>query len=100
MAFEMTRNVEVRRDRNGRVRQLSHAQQPYRPAALDLPPAGLAGRALSPRGLAEQYLRDVADVYGLAPSTMANFAASPGGAPSAAPTELRFKEKKAIGTAA
>jgi len=100
MAFEMTRNVQVRRDRNGRVRQLSHAGQPYRAAALEAAPAGLAARTITPRALAEQYLRDVAGVYELAPATMANFAASPTGAPSAAPTELRFKEEKAIGNAA
>ena len=93
MTFEITPNVQVSRDRNGRIRQLSHAQQPYRPDAVDfaLEPAAAS---LTPRVLAEQYIRDVAEFLELAPESLGNFAAEATLAPSPAATELRFKEEK------
>src|SRR5262245_56670574 len=100
MPFEITPNVEVRRDREGRVRQLSRSQQPYRPAAADMLATGMAGGAMTPRALAEQYLRDDSGVYGLSAGHTANFAAAPAAAPSAASTELRFKEEKAVAASA
>jgi zinc metalloprotease ZmpB len=100
MPFVMTPNVHVRRDRSGHVRQLSHVSEPYRPNAVDMAVAGLSDQALTPRSLAEQYLREVAPLYDLAPTTTANFAADVTAAPSAAPSELRFKEEKSVGDVA
>jgi hypothetical protein len=51
MAFNITPNVTVERDKAGVVRHLGHLQQPYTP---------LPGSAPSPRVLAGEYLRDVA----------------------------------------
>ncbi len=99
MAFELTRNVQVRRDSEGRVRQLSHTAEPYRPAAVELAAAGLSD-TLTPRALAEQYLRDVSDILELKPSSIGNFAAGLNASPSAASDELRFKEEKSITGAA
>jgi hypothetical protein len=100
MPFDLTPNVEIRRDREGRVRQLSHGHEPYRPAAIDMHVMGLSADAITPRTLAEQYLRDVAHVYGLSAGMTANLAAAPTSAPSSAPTELRFKEEKAVASTA
>src|SRR5215213_2146588 len=93
MAFEITPNVQVSRDRNGRIRQLSHAQQPYRLEAVDFA-LEAAVAPLTPRVLAEQYIRDVAEILELAPESLGNFAAEATLAPSPADTELRFKEEK------
>ncbi|HKB05209.1 MAG TPA: hypothetical protein VKD90_23495 [Gemmataceae bacterium] len=96
MPIELTPDVKVRRDASGTVRQLSHAQQPYRPAAVDM--IGMeAATALTPRKLAEQYLRDASEVFGFAPAETANFAAAAESSPSEAGVELRFKEEKAVG---
>ena len=56
MPFQVTPNVTVIRDAEGRIEQLSHLQQPYSsPEAVVLPP----------RGLTEAYLRDVVELYEL-----------------------------------
>jgi hypothetical protein len=96
--FELTPSVHVRRDAAGKVRQLSHAQNPYRPAAADLMPSGLALDTLTPRTLAEQYIRDTAGVFELAPTATSNFAAALAPNPGDAGVELRFKEEKGSGS--
>src|SRR5947209_16398513 len=98
MTFNLTPNVRVRRDDEGRIRQLSHPQQPYRPDALELGMMAASGgpARLTPRSLADQYLREVAPVYGFAPATVANFSAAAATTPSQASSELRFKEEKNI----
>jgi hypothetical protein len=52
--------------------------------------------SVTPRALAESYLRDVAPVYEFPQRALGNFAATEGTSPSEAPTELRFKEEKDI----
>jgi hypothetical protein len=99
MAFQLTPNVQVRRDRDGRVRQLSHPAQPYQPEAVDLVARGMVD-TLTPRALAEQYIRDVSDILGLAPAVTGNFAAGFSSSPSGAAEDLRFKEEKAVPGAA
>lgn len=96
MPIELTPDVKVRRDASGNVRQLSHPQKLYRPAAMDLLAAN-ASAQLTPRTLAEQYLRDAGPVLGFAQEETANFAAAPAIGLSAAGVELRFKEEKAVG---
>ncbi|MFP4625780.1 MAG: hypothetical protein ACLFNI_04205 [Natronomonas sp.] len=56
MPFEVTPNVEVRRDETQRVRSLRHLQEPYGPdeSGLTTP---------TPQTMANQYVRDVAPVY-------------------------------------
>jgi hypothetical protein len=54
--FSLSPNVHVVRDPDGTVRHLRHHQQPYRPED-----AGLA--APGPGAMADQYLRDVAELY-------------------------------------
>ena len=97
MPIELTPDVKVREDASGKVRQLSHPQKQYRPAAVELLSAGMTTR-LTPRALAEQYLRDAAPVFGFAPEETANFAAAAAMSPTEAGVELRFKEEKAVGS--
>src|SRR3954470_8536115 len=99
MPFELTPNVHVRRDSQGRIRQLSHPAQPYRPAPVELAALGLT-ETMTPRALAEQYLREVRDLLELQPTAMENFAAGFAASPSSASEELRFKEEKSITGAA
>ena len=99
MAFQLTPNVDVRRDRDGRVRQLSHPAQPYHPSPFERAAAGLSD-TLTPRGLAEQYIREVSGILELPPSATENFAADVTASPSAAPEDLRFKEEKSVAGAA
>ena len=98
MSFQLTPNVHVRRDRQGRIRQLSHPAEPYRPDAVDLSAIADANAGMTPRALAEQYIRDVSTVLEL-PSSTENFAAGFAASPSAADEDLRFKEEKAVGSA-
>jgi hypothetical protein len=95
MPIELTPDVKVRRDASGTVRQLSHAQRPYRPAPVELLAMGAA--PLTPRALAEQYLRDAAPVFGFTPAETANFSAETAPSATNAGVELRFKEEKAVG---
>lgn len=61
MAFRITDNVNVERDPDGVVRQLEHVQEPF----VAQPNASLGfTQETSPRALAEDYLREVAPLYG------------------------------------
>ena len=96
MPLELTPDVQVREDVNGRVRQLSHPHRQYRPAPVDVITEGLP-RELTPRTLAEQYLRETADIFGFASEETSNFSATTGVSPTEAGVELRFKEEKTVG---
>lgn len=96
MPLELTPDVKVTRDGNGKIRQLSHPQQ-YRPAAVEMFARGMAP-PLTPRTLAEQYLRDASSIFEFGPAETANFAAKSGPSPTTAGVELRFKEEKAVGS--
>jgi zinc metalloprotease ZmpB len=74
MPFELTDDVQVDRDDDGQVMQLEHVQQPVVAIApgrvgLTEEAATAAGvptvAASTPQALAEQYLREVAPIYGL-----------------------------------
>jgi zinc metalloprotease ZmpB len=58
MAFELSPNVEVDRDEQGHIRLLRHPREPYTPDR-----AGLVSP--SPSELADQYVADVAPLYGI-----------------------------------
>jgi zinc metalloprotease ZmpB len=95
MTLDLTPETHVRRDKDGIVRQLSHAREPYRPGAASFLAAGVAQPRLTPRALAEHYLRDASEVFGFTQAATANFAATTSGSPTQAGVELRFKEEKA-----
>jgi zinc metalloprotease ZmpB len=62
MAFQLSRNVTVTKDKDGIIRQLSHLQQPYFPSGVV---------ESNPRLLARSYVRDVASLYGVEESALA-----------------------------
>lgn len=93
MTFQLTRNVNVERDEKGVVRQLEHVQEPFVPQ----PSAGLGDEAeLTPRAVAEDYLRQVAPIYGINAGALAGgvegFADDAG--PQGAGAEIEFAEEK------
>jgi leucyl aminopeptidase len=98
MTTEIPMSTDVKRDAAGKVRDLSHVQQPYRPATTARATEAMSDAAaiLTPRTLAEQYLRDMAPVLELAPPMLENFAANAANAPTTSGTELRFKEEKTV----
>src|SRR5262245_36882325 len=93
MEFNLSPDVHVGKDQQGKVRQLRHTHKPY-----TVDQAGLAatGAPVTPRALAEQYLRDVAGIYELAPTATANFAAALAPSPTNDAAQLRFKEEKSV----
>jgi zinc metalloprotease ZmpB len=97
MPIELTPDVKVSEDASGKVRQLSHHQKQYK-APVTEPRAAEGQPPFSPRSLAEQYLRDVAPIFGFAQEEIANFAAARAVSPTEAGVELRFKEEKAVGS--
>jgi hypothetical protein len=92
MQFDLTPDVHVRRDQDGKVRQLRHVHKPYTVHQAGLTATG----TVTPRALAEQYLRDIATLYELPTSATANFAAAIAPAPTTDPVQLRFKEEKSL----
>jgi len=96
MPIKLNPETRVRRDANGVVRQLMHTAGPYKPVTLDLMAAGIGPTVLTPRSLAEQYLRDASGVFQFAPSMTGNLAAASSSTPTAAGLELRFKEEKTM----
>jgi len=56
MSFKITPSLQIIRDREGFVRQISHQQEPYAPKIEGKP---------TPQALADQYLREVAEFYGI-----------------------------------
>ena len=67
MSFELNDNVNVERDEEGNVQHLDHLQQPFVAGGADgvAEDEGGAAPANTPQGLAAQYLRAVAPVYGI-----------------------------------
>jgi zinc metalloprotease ZmpB len=92
MAFELTPEVEVHRDANGQVTQLRHTRRRYSSGE-----ARMANAA--PADIAEQYVRDVAGIYGIeADETSALRAAMPPGPVSETAKLRRVEEKNIIDT--
>lgn len=94
MPFEMTDDVCVCRDDQGRVRQLEHVNAPYRGEVS----AELAAAAapLQPRELASQYLRSVMGLYEMAEAMSDGAAELAAAAPIPAPEQLRFASQKSV----
>jgi hypothetical protein len=92
MTFELTPEVEVHRDANGQVTQLRHMRRRYssREASITNP---------TPAAIAEQYVRDVAGVYGIeADETTSLREAMPPGPVSETVKLRRVEEKNIIDT--
>ena len=71
MSFDLTENVHADRNEKGNVQHLEHLQQPFVAgsaedlAALEVDSGVPFSPAATPQGLAQQYLRAVAPVYGI-----------------------------------
>lgn len=100
MTFELDSDVEVRRDDDGTVRRLQHPRRPYRPSTEFLA-AVAPEEALTPRQLADEYLREVLPVFELdlpvAHEALAELAAAE---PVAERPALRFSEQSEAGNQA
>jgi len=93
MAFQLTQNVNVERDEDGVVRQLEHLQEPFVPQPnVNLGDAGEP----TPRAVAEDYLREVAPIYGISDEMLGGAGDSlTDEAPSAgAGAQIRLLEEK------
>ncbi|HEX2373696.1 MAG TPA: hypothetical protein VHO93_06915 [Actinomycetota bacterium] len=89
MAFELSANVEVHRDADGRVRTLRHPQDPFSAEA-----AGLTEP--SPQELADEYVREVAPLYGIDVGQLADLSREALAEPSPQGTQLRRPEVKTV----
>jgi len=67
MTFELTANVQVKRDERGIVRQLSHPLQPYGAAQTAALGAEARAAPVSARALADEYVREVLPTLNLDP---------------------------------
>lgn len=85
MAFTLSPAVQVERDVDGRVRGLNHSGQQYGP----LP------NVLNARQLAERYVKDVAEIYGIESSWLEALNLAPAKTVEDAATQLRFVQQSA-----
>src|SRR5215204_3981189 len=92
MTFQLTQNVRVERDEKGVVRLLEHVQEPFVPEAS----AGLGDEGPTPRSVAEDYLRQVAPIYGINADALAGGGESltDDSGPAGAGAELKFEDEK------
>src|SRR4029079_6951622 len=99
MPFELTPDVEVGQDKEGRVRQLSHTEQPFTsPAAAAPESAGPhALEEFSLKRLADEYLQETAGIFGFEAGFLENLDARAGTEPIGQEEELRYKEERVIG---
>lgn len=83
MPFDISHNVEIRRDQDGRVRQIRHLQHPYSAHDTDL-------AAPTARSLASAYLHDVAQIYEFSKDLLEDLEAPVGDQLGEAGTRLQF----------
>ncbi|HTM54514.1 MAG TPA: hypothetical protein VL175_10825 [Pirellulales bacterium] len=88
MALEVTHDVQIQKDDEGRARQLSHPLRPF-----TFSESGLEGIP-SPRALADQYLQQIQSLINLPATATGNLSFSLESVPSDAGMDLRFKEEK------
>ena len=87
MPFELSANVEIHRDEDGRIRVLRHPQEPF-----SLERAGEP----SPLELADQYVREVAPLFGIDEGQLAGLRDEAFGEPAPEGTQLRRPELKTV----
>jgi len=99
MTFEITRNVKIKRDSNGVVRQVYHPRQAYTvemfAAASSLDAPSLRDR-LTIREIADQYVREVLPVYQLASDMADNLTAEVAEEVVQEGSKLKLAEEKTI----
>ncbi len=89
MAFDESPDVQVSRDADGRVRLMRHPQDPFTPER-----AGLA--AASPLELADSYVEQVRQVYGIEEAEAADLAGAIRAEPVEEGPRLKVAEEKTV----
>ena len=98
MAFEITPDVKVKRDSKGIVRRLNHPRQPYTAQRAAAAVAGLGTpETVTPRALADQYVREVLPAYQLDLEMAVNLAAPIAGAITGEGPRLKIFAEKILG---
>jgi hypothetical protein len=87
MAFNITRNVRIKRDQQGRAQLIHHIQEPYKQAAGVLP---------TPGNLASAYMQDVAEIYAIPKQALTTLQEPVSRKIKDEETRLRFLEQKRI----
>jgi zinc metalloprotease ZmpB len=87
MAFQITPNVSVTKDRDGIVRLLNHLQQPYFAAGL---------AAVNPRTLARTYVGDVASIYSVDAALLSTIDQAVGDTITPDGLQLRFGDQSSL----
>jgi zinc metalloprotease ZmpB len=90
LTFKLTPKVQVTRDAEGAPRALLHFQEPY-----GTEHAGIA-LSSSPTTLAASYLHDVASIYGLDASLLANLSEKVGAELTSEGNQVRLVEEKTV----
>ena len=88
MAFQLTPEIKIHRDKDGVIRQIDHSNQPFQSATVS---------ALTAREVAEEYLREVAPYFGLEAELSQNLMQEVTQAFSPENLEIRFSKEKKIG---
>lgn len=91
MTFEVDQNTHVRRDESGRVRHIRHPQQPYTASEAE---SFLHETPATPIMLANAYLREAADVFGLESDTLEAISLTAEDEPVDAGVQVRQSESK------
>ena len=98
MTFSITSDVHIKRDRDGVVCKIHHPRQAY--AAEDVAALGVAdtaGREMTPRALADEYLREILPVYELDQGMADSLAAAAvEGEVTDERSRIRFVEEKVL----
>ena len=87
MAFQITPNVSVTKDRDGIVRLLNHLQQPYFATGL---------AAVNPRTLARTYVGDVASIYSVDAALLSTIDQGVGDTITQDGLQLRFGDQSSL----
>ena len=95
MAFQITSDVKMKRDSDGMIRRLSHASQPYALQTTGVTEA--VGGVVTPRALADSYVRDVAPSYELDPEITLDLASPIGREITQEGPRLKLFKEKVVG---
>ncbi len=96
MSFELSANVNVRKDAEGRICQLQHLEQPFTGTNTGGPETLAGGEPKTARKLAEEYLKAVVTHYQLPEVMMESLTSSPAKDLTDDTEQIRFAEEKSV----
>lgn len=94
MTFELNDDVKIRRNAAGRISQLQHVDAPYRPDSAGLRLAAPA--PLTPRDLANEYVRDVLGLFGVDENLASGLESVTANNPTEDGEQLRYATQKSV----